>query len=47
MWEYLRVEVFGGITDIDGYGRDGWELVGIEPATWKTNAIYVFKRQRK
>lgn len=47
MWEYKRVEFFDGITNLNSYGRNGWELVGVESPTWKTNAIYVFKRQRK
>lgn len=34
-WEYLRVD---GEPDLDGFGRDGWELVAIRGAEW------VFKR---
>ena len=47
MWEYKRVEYFEGVVDLDSYGREGWELVGVEPGNWKRNAIYVFKRKRK
>ncbi|MDE2106623.1 MAG: hypothetical protein KGL39_55925 [Patescibacteria group bacterium] len=46
MWEYLRVEYFDFV-DLDSYGQDGWELVGIEPGTWKSNPVYVFKRKLK
>lgn len=36
-WEYLTVEVgyWGDLeAELDGYGRDGWEAVGLDRDTW-------------
>jgi len=41
-WEYKRVNTF---EELAAAGLDGWELVGISPATFRGQPMFYLKRQ--